>query len=303
MKTYCPRCQTVFRITAEQLRVRAGRVRCGQCSHRFNALDRLLDDSESIVIPAPIAVGEPPPPERSTAPTALEVPPVVGVPAADATAPVAVPRFLVADAGGEDPFAGAATSQISASDPLPAVEPLVPAPEHSGTRRFASSVLPPDGKVDKLFAAAASLLALLLLAQAIYHFRGPIAIAAPVLRPALTGLSELIATELPLPRNADLISIEASDLQSEPGRNRGLVLQATLRNSARYGQAYPALELTLTDTKDKALVRRVLLPEDYLPATRLAEGAFPANGELDVRVWLEPREVHAAGYRLYAFYP
>lgn len=302
MKTYCPRCQTVFRITADQLRVRAGRVRCGQCRHRFNALDRLLDDSESIVLPAPIDVGEPPP-ERSTAPSALEIRPAVGVPAADGTAPVAVPRFLVADAGGEDHFPGAATNQVSARDPLPAVEPLAPAAEPSGTRLFASSVLPPDGKVDKLFAAAASILALLLLAQAIYHFRGPIAIAAPALQPALTSLSEFFASELPLPRNADLISIEASDLQSEPGKHRGLVLQATLRNSARYGQAYPALELTLTDTKDKALVRRVLLPEDYLPATRLAESAFPANGELDVRVWLEAREVHAAGYRLYAFYP
>jgi hypothetical protein len=53
-------------------------------------------------------------------------------------------------------------------------------------------------------------------------------------------------------------------LQIDPGRNKLLALQATLRNRAAYVQAYPALELTLTDTNDKVIARRVLQPDEYL---------------------------------------
>jgi hypothetical protein len=31
--------------------------------------------------------------------------------------------------------------------------------------------------------------------------------------------------------------------------------------------------------------------------------AFAANGELAVRLWIEARDIGAAGYRLFVFYP
>jgi predicted Zn finger-like uncharacterized protein len=43
MHTRCPACQTVFRVTSEQLRAKAGKVRCGRCQTVFNAFDQLLD--------------------------------------------------------------------------------------------------------------------------------------------------------------------------------------------------------------------------------------------------------------------
>jgi predicted Zn finger-like uncharacterized protein len=45
MRTRCPACLTVFRVTAEQLRLKSGKVRCGYCHAVFNALDDLIDDS------------------------------------------------------------------------------------------------------------------------------------------------------------------------------------------------------------------------------------------------------------------
>lgn len=45
MLTRCPSCQTLFRVTPEQLRAQSGRVRCGQCRHAFNAIDTLLEES------------------------------------------------------------------------------------------------------------------------------------------------------------------------------------------------------------------------------------------------------------------
>ena len=44
MYTRCPKCETVFRITAAQLRVADGEVRCGNCTISFNALAALSDN-------------------------------------------------------------------------------------------------------------------------------------------------------------------------------------------------------------------------------------------------------------------
>ena len=67
-----------------------------------------------------------------------------------------------------------------------------------------------------------------------------------------------------LPRRPELMSIESSDLQADGRREGVIVLNAVLRNQAPFAQEYPALELTLTDERDEAVARRVLLPRDYL---------------------------------------
>lgn len=46
MLTQCPNCQTTFRVTSEILRVAEGQVRCGRCQTQFDALERLLDESD-----------------------------------------------------------------------------------------------------------------------------------------------------------------------------------------------------------------------------------------------------------------
>jgi hypothetical protein len=120
-------------------------------------------------------------------------------------------------------------------------------------------------------------------------------------QPVFSRLFEAVAVDVPLPKNSELVTIEASDLQSDKARGL-LVLQATLRNRATYMQALPSLELTLTDTQDAVLARRVLSAGEYLS---LANGMpnFTANAEFAVRLWIEAKEIGAAGYRLYIFYP
>ncbi len=55
--TRCPECGTMFRVRPEQLEARAGRVRCGQCQHAFNALDaRIADDAPPPDAPPPAPV-------------------------------------------------------------------------------------------------------------------------------------------------------------------------------------------------------------------------------------------------------
>ncbi|MBK8114518.1 MAG: DUF3426 domain-containing protein [Candidatus Accumulibacter sp.] len=160
-----------------------------------------------------------------------------------------------------------------------------------------------DSPAARPFAIAAVILALLLVGQLVFHFRTDIAISVPLLQPPLAMLSDVLGTDVPLPRRVEMLSIEASDLQVDQERKQLLALQVTLRNRATYAQAYPVLELTLTDTNDRIVARRLLLPDEYLSAAALAEQAFPASADVDVRLWIETREIAAVGYRLYLFYP
>jgi predicted Zn finger-like uncharacterized protein len=41
--TQCPKCETVFRLSAGALRAAGGQVRCGRCGNVFNALERLAE--------------------------------------------------------------------------------------------------------------------------------------------------------------------------------------------------------------------------------------------------------------------
>ena len=50
--TRCPGCSTVFRITADQLAMREGQVRCGQCRAVFDANEHLVAEERVDAVPA-----------------------------------------------------------------------------------------------------------------------------------------------------------------------------------------------------------------------------------------------------------
>lgn len=68
MLTQCPSCQTTFRVTSEILRVAHGQVRCGRCQTQFDALERLIEETDdggidsSRYMRPPRAIPQPPPP-------------------------------------------------------------------------------------------------------------------------------------------------------------------------------------------------------------------------------------------------
>ena len=119
----------------------------------------------------------------------------------------------------------------------------------------------------------------------------------------LAELCANLACDVPLPRRAELISIESSDLQADPANPSVMVLTATLRNRAVFAQSLPSLELTLTDSQDQLLARRVLAVQDYLDRGTSIEAGFQGNSELPVKVYMEASSLKATGYRLYLFFP
>jgi predicted Zn finger-like uncharacterized protein len=154
------------------------------------------------------------------------------------------------------------------------------------------------------WALGALLCTLLLAAQAILHFRTELAVLLPETRPHLAAACAALRCELRLPRRAKLMAIESSDLQADGRRENVIVLNAVLRNQAPFAQEYPALELTLTDERDEAMARRVLMPADYLGggAERIAQG-IAAGAEASLRLYLDTSGLRAVGYRMYLFFP
>ncbi len=153
------------------------------------------------------------------------------------------------------------------------------------------------------FAIVALILLLVLAGQVVFRFRSELAVTMPALRPALAAFVSVFDADIPLPRHVELVSIEASDLQKDAARGNLLILNATVRNRAAYGQAYPSLELSLTDTQDAAIARRVFSPAEYLSPKLSPAQPFAGNSDLAVRLWIDARDIAAAGYRLYVFYP
>jgi predicted Zn finger-like uncharacterized protein len=156
-----------------------------------------------------------------------------------------------------------------------------------------------------LWSFAAFLALLALLGQGLLHYRTELATRWPPARPFIAAACGLAGCELRLPRHAGLLSIESSDIEPDGARAGVVVLNAVVRNRAPYAQEYPALELTLTDERDYAVVRRVLRPADYLRFNgpeRIPEG-LAAGAEAVLRVYLQNAGAAAVGYRLYLFYP
>ena len=143
-------------------------------------------------------------------------------------------------------------------------------------------------------------LAVLLVIQLAYQDRDRIALTQPALRPALERMCDLLRCTLGAPRQIEAIVIESSGFNRL--RNDTYRLAFTLRNTATLQVAVPAVELTITDSQDQTIARRVLTPAEL----GAGSGVIPAAGEwsrsLGVTIATAggPR---VAGYRLLAFYP
>lgn len=267
MLTRCPSCATAFRVTPEQLQARHGQVRCGRCAMAFNAFDSLA------TLPAigPEAAPEPEYPAGTPATEAAAVP---AIPAPPAEKRERLPR------------------PTYATSP----EPLVPQLDD-----YAGILERP--KRSRPWVLGSLLLLLILSGQLAYQFRTELATVLPGARQYLEMFCERLACTVPLPQQAEYLNIEASDLKADPQRPGVILLSATLRNNAPFVQGFPALELTLTDTQDQPMARRVFLPTDYLASKAASRPGIAPNRAVDLRMALGVTDLPATGYRLYLFYP
>jgi predicted Zn finger-like uncharacterized protein len=306
MITYCPSCHTHFRVHSEQLAARAGQVRCGKCSRVFDALEHLIEET------APALAHRPNPAFEATPADAVDVESAPELAAREAPDIGAIAQKPVtaqaADVVAEAPDPGAETPEAAIFLESAIAEPANAEPvTTSGASAFSfgsvASAEPATPMRRWPWLLGVLLLLLTLLAQATYRYRSAVTLLFPETKPYAIALCASLGCELPLPRRIEMMSIEASDLQADTTNPNVMVLSATIKNRAIFNQQHPLLELTLTDTQDRPVVRRVLAPQDYLGKAVNTQAGFAANAEIAIKVFVEGSQVKATGYRLYLFYP
>ena len=167
-----------------------------------------------------------------------------------------------------------------------------------------------------------AVLSLLLLAALVAQWgvqqRDTLAALEPRLAPALQALCGPLRCEIRAPRHIESLVIDSSTFNRlGPDAYR---LSFTLKNTGAIALEMPSLEVTLTDTQDQAVVRRVLTPEQFGAKGSTLAARSELAGLVIMKVSgdagtsapsLSPSSpstapggpLRVAGYRVLAFYP
>jgi predicted Zn finger-like uncharacterized protein len=286
--TRCPGCKTIFRITPQQLAMRAGQVRCGHCQTVFDGIAKLVSLA-------------PMPHEKQDLHEAALGPATVTLRSAQALQPA--PE----DAANAAEQPAAQTARTEPEEPQQEHAEPAERPEDreiAYATRFAWQEKKQRRRLPGWFyGMSLPVLLLLLAAQALFHFRDAIAAHWPVTKPALARLCAFARCEVRPMQDISGLSIEASDLQADPAHRGLLILTSTIRNRAPFALAYPYVELSLSDTQEHVVVRRAFAPEEYLSGAADPASGLAANSELAVRLFIDASATSQAGYQLYLFYP
>jgi predicted Zn finger-like uncharacterized protein len=149
-----------------------------------------------------------------------------------------------------------------------------------------------------LSALAVVLLCCLALQVALYE-RDQLAVLEPQVKPWLIRLCAQLDCRVAVPRQIESVVIDSSTFTKV--RSDVFRLSFTVRNTAGVEVATPAVEVTLMDTQEQPVLRRVLTPSEI--------GAGPVlslKGEWSavLNMGVEPTGGgRVSGYRLLAFYP
>jgi predicted Zn finger-like uncharacterized protein len=371
MFTTCPNCALNLAVTAADLRIGQGYVRCGRCVSVFNALISLADESEvspgearvedtaaatqSRPIPGGVqdaaapASRSPPPPPPSPAPaaapaTAPEDPPATTVELTDDSKHMSTGTFETIVLEGdtilqteefvdeaevdeqlkalaeqlEDQEMAHVAREEAQDDALLLLEAATPrrAPSFAGTEaaQTAAAESPQEPvqepasteswlpqkrarrPLPRWLLAAAGLLLLLVL-QAVHHWRAPLARHVPALGRLYAGLGAPLEPEWLLAAY-DVRQLGAA---ADPTDARRIEVRASVRNGADHPQPAPLLRVVLQDRFGNELARHELAPAEYLrgaPLTMLA-----ADQRVDASLTLQDPEQKAVGFELDACLP
>lgn len=306
--TCCPACGTMFKVVPDQLKISEGWVRCGHCAEVFDATAHFQQPGEpppplqpAAAPPeapaAPIEAGHPAP-EPDPGPEALEPP--VSVVGGDTGYPPF--EFVRADVDEPTPASGFEEVTGTSAEPTDFPDDGDSRLHDLGfVRKARRKAFWRRPAVRGLMALVALALGLVLVLQWSIHERDRLAAAHPQLRPWLESLCEPLACQVAAPRQIEAIVIDASTFNRL--RTDAYRLSFTLKNQGAVEVAMPAVELTLTDTQDQPVVRRVLMPPDLGAASNVIGAGAEWSGTLALTVAANGNSGRIAGYRLLAFYP
>lgn len=228
MYAQCPACLTTFMVTPAQLAAHGGVVRCGICSAIFHAEQRRLDI--------------PPGAEPAAAPQ--QEPVTSGKNKRKRSAKI---RRMSDRRRRERPKAGAPSDDTG----IPTVTEL-------------KALVKPRFPWRAAFWGLGNLLLLLLLAgQFLFFYHDDLAKKA-AWRPAMAEFCRYAGCRLRPPQNITLFDLLQTTIAPHPKYENALRIRTTLVNRAAFPQAYPWMEVSLTNNAGNVIARRTFTPAQYL---------------------------------------
>jgi predicted Zn finger-like uncharacterized protein len=259
----CPHCEASFRVVADQLKLRGGLVRCGECRQVFDAIATLTIVEDSAPEAAPAEV------KRDLAP---------------------VPTGTETETE---------TESLAEAGPATALQDQVPAQARHAEPEFLRPRRRFGAWATAGWSTVAALLAIVLTAQLSVAFSSELAGRWPALRPALIELCRQADCKVEWPRRPEALTLMGVDLEALPGTD-ALELSGTLRNRADLTVAAPAIEVTLAEADSRIAVRKVFFPAEYLSDR---ERGIEAGGELEFKIGFAAPGVKPESFVAYPFYP
>jgi predicted Zn finger-like uncharacterized protein len=230
MYAQCPECLTVYKLRAEPLVLGRGRVRCGSCGAEFDVLATLVDELPKQAFQTL--------PRQATG---TQVP-QLSVPA---LRPQAEQRELFVDF----------------DRTLRAQRPAASAPPAPSFVRAAPRRAVPSGGLG--WTLGVVVLALGLGAQLAWAYREPL-LKVPRVRTLAAAACARVDCRLPVLSDRRRIALLARDVRPHPSVPNALIISATMVNQAEFAQAYPLLEITLSDLDEQRIAMRRFTPEMYV---------------------------------------
>lgn len=323
----------MFRVVPDQLRISEGWVRCGQCDEIFDASIHLVQ-AEPEELSSWMPVMEPP---HDTGVVDLSN----IIPSDEAEVTEVDPYILQFRSPGSDegsteafeyPEEGPASVELVAQDPpvgsvsqVQHPDVVVDAGFETETENHVEIAAPVDANerhepeavsflqgedkngfwqhtfMQVIMLVLSTLLFIGLAGQVVFQERDRLAAAATDLVPWLETFCRPFNCSLSPLRHIGSIAIESSSFTKI--RGEAYTLSFTLKNSATTPLAVPAMELTLTDSADQAVLRRVFQPSELTTKS----GPLAAGAEWSAQLGMVVKATAVAdkvvGYRLLAFYP
>lgn len=286
----------MFKVVPDQLRISEGWVRCGHCAEVFDASAHLMD--ADVALPMPQAA--------DTEPAGITEPaPIAQMPQPPATSPdlddePMYPPFVLRAEEPQEPIEADAPDESLPSQAPRDVREGEAAEDVSFVRQARRRAYWRRPGVRAVLLLLALGLGALFAAQYAVQERDRLAATQPALRPAIEALCQPLRCQVGPSRQIESIVIDSSTFNKL--RADTYHLSFAIKNQAATPVAMPAIELTLTDTQDQPLVRRVLSPQDMGATTGQIAPLADWSATLALSVAANGGG-RVAGYRLLAFYP
>jgi predicted Zn finger-like uncharacterized protein len=124
--------------------------------------------------------------------------------------------------------------------------------------------------------AGIAMLVPLLLAQIAWAERDEL-LHNPTARAWLERGCAALHCRLPLARDVDNLVLLSRDVRPHPSAPNALIISATLRNDADMAQAFPTVEITLTDLDAQRIAMRRFKPAEYLGDAGMLKSGLAAH--------------------------